>query len=62
MATHYSIVAWEIPRQRSLAGCSPWDHKRIRHDLASKQKQYSSLTILCIVKTNGQYFAMYVAT
>ena len=26
VATHSSILAWEIP-QRSLAGCSPWDDK-----------------------------------
>ena len=25
--------------QGSLAGCSPWGHKRIRHDLATKQQQ-----------------------
>ena len=25
--------------QRSLAGYSPWDHKRDRHDLATKQQQ-----------------------
>ena len=24
--------------QRSLAGCSPWGHKRVRHDLATKQQ------------------------
>ena len=24
--------------QRSLAGCSPWDHKRVRHDLLTKEK------------------------
>ena len=27
MATHSSILAWEIPGQRSLEGCSPWGHK-----------------------------------
>ena len=26
MATHCSILAWKIPRQRSLVGCSPWCH------------------------------------
>ena len=26
IATHSSILAWEIP-QRSLADYSPWDHK-----------------------------------
>ena len=28
MATHSSILAWEIPR-RSLAGYSPWGHKEL---------------------------------
>ena len=28
MATHSSILAWEIPWQRSLAGCSPWRDSR----------------------------------
>ena len=28
MAPHASILAWRIPwTERSLAGCSPWDHK-----------------------------------
>ena len=27
MATHSSILAWEIPWMRSLAGYSPWGHK-----------------------------------
>ena len=27
MATHSSILAWRIPRERSLAGYSPWDQK-----------------------------------
>ena len=29
MATHSSILAWEIPGQRSLAGCSPGCHKEL---------------------------------
>ena len=28
MATHFSILAWRIREQRSLAGYSPWDHVR----------------------------------
>ena len=28
MAIHSSILAWEIPWQRSLAGYSPWGHKK----------------------------------
>ena len=27
MATHSSILAWKIPRTRSLAGYNPWSHK-----------------------------------
>ena len=27
MATHSSILAWRIPWQGSLAGCSPWRRK-----------------------------------
>ena len=39
LATHSSILAWEIPCQRSLVGYSPWGHKRVGHDLAKKQLQ-----------------------
>ena len=27
MATHSSLLAWEIPRTEELAGYSPWGHK-----------------------------------
>ena len=37
MATHSSILTWEIPR--SLVGFSPWDHKGVGHDLATKKKK-----------------------
>ena len=30
--------------QRSLVGCSPWGHKRMGHDLATKQQKYSTLS------------------
>ena len=39
MATHSSILAWKMHGQRSLAGYSPWGHKIVRHDLATKQQQ-----------------------
>ena len=39
MATHSSILALEIYGQRSLADYSPWDCKRVRHDLATKQQR-----------------------
>ena len=40
MATHSSILAWKIPLdKKSLAGYSSWGHKRVGHDLATKQQQ-----------------------
>ena len=39
MATHSSILAWESHGQRSLVGCSPYGHKRVRHNLATEQQQ-----------------------
>ena len=42
MATHSSILAWEIPwRERNLADYRPWGCKRVRHDLVTKQRQMS---------------------
>ena len=36
VATHSSILAWEIPwAERSLAGYSLWDCKRVRHDFVT---------------------------
>ena len=34
MATYSSIFAWEIHSR-----LSPWDHKRVRHNLVTKQQQ-----------------------
>ena len=39
MATHSSILAWGISWTGSLVGYSPWGHKRVRHDLRTKQQQ-----------------------
>ena len=36
MTTHSSILAWEIPLARSLAGYSPWGSQRVEHDLVTK--------------------------
>ena len=39
MATHSSILAWEIQwTEESIAGHSPRGHKRVRRDLANKQQ------------------------
>ena len=36
MAIRSSILAWEMPWAEDLAGYSPWSHKRVRHDIATK--------------------------
>ena len=37
MATHFSILAWEIPWTEELGGLhSPWDCRRVRHSLVTK--------------------------
>ena len=38
MATHSSILAWEITRTESLAGCSPWGSQRVGYHLAARQQ------------------------
>ena len=38
MATHSSILAWEIPWIEEV-GCSPCGHNRVRQDLVTKQQR-----------------------
>jgi len=38
IATHYSILAWEIPWKEKPAGFSPWGGKRLRYELETKQQ------------------------
>ena len=48
MATHSSILenpsilenTWETPWTEEPVGYSLWDHKRVRHDRATKKQQY----------------------
>ena len=42
METHSSILAWRIPWTEEPGRYSPWGHKRVGHDLATKQ-QYTEL-------------------
>ena len=51
MATHYSILAWEIPRIEELGGLQSMGSQRVRHDLVTKQQQtiaflLASLTLM----------------
>ena len=47
--THFSILACEIlwTEERSLAGCSSWYCKIVRHDLRTKQQQMFHPCPLC---------------
>ena len=45
METHSSVLAWEIPWTENAGGYSPWGPKRVRHDLATKQRLTLSLTV-----------------
>ena len=38
MATHSSILAWEIP-WTDLVGYNPWGCKRVGHNLATKKQE-----------------------
>ena len=45
MATCFSILAWEIPGQRSLAGYRLQGHKRVTHNLAIRQQHIFERTV-----------------
>ena len=45
----------EFHGQRSLAGYSPWGHKRVRHNLVTKQQQQQH-TLIKVAKTIKRYF------
>ena len=34
---HSSILSWKIPKTKEPVGYSPWGHKGVRHELATKQ-------------------------
>ena len=37
------FLPWKFHGERSLVGYSPWNHKRVRHGLVTKQQQCASL-------------------
>ena len=61
MATHFSIVAWELHGQRSLVVYSPWDHKRARWSWATKQQQRCEY-IYTYTHTHTHYIYVYICT
>ena len=60
MATHFSILASEIPWTRNLVGCNPWgckesDKTERLYDNNSKEIQRVGNKALCLVMTSHVY-------
>ena len=49
MATHSSTLAWKIPWQRSLVGCSPWGRK----ESDTTEQLHFHFSLSCIGEGNG---------
>ena len=45
VATHSSILVWEIPLTEEPVVYSPWGCKRVGYDLGTKQQQHSTVYI-----------------
>ena len=49
MATNSSILAWEIPQTRRLAGYRLWGYKRVKHDLVTEHAR------MCLIFIRSYY-------
>ena len=45
MATHSSILAWEIPWREGPGGLHSMGSQRVRHDLATKKRRQSIIKL-----------------
>ena len=50
MATHSSILAWEIPWTEELGRLQSMESQRVRHYLVTKQEQHQMITELYFPK------------
>ena len=41
MATHFSILAWEMSQTEEPMGYSPWGCRKVRNNSVSKQQQFT---------------------
>ena len=55
IATHSSILAWEIPLTEELVGYSTWGHNRVGRDLVTKQ-QHTFLKPTSVVSLKRTFF------
>ena len=51
----FPSLAWEILWTESLAGYSPWDHKRVGHNLVTEQQQQQGLFEVPFRKRKGAF-------
>ena len=54
MATHSSILAWEIPWTEEPGGLQPMGLQRIRYDLVTQQRQLSPFLHVCVYKERSK--------
>ena len=52
MATHSSILAWEIPWTEEPDGLQSVRSQKVRHDLATKQQQRETKVLIGFVEEN----------
>ena len=57
MAAHSCILAWKIPWTEQPGGCSPWYHKRVRHNFDKSV----TTTIHDILKYMSKVLSLYIA-
>ena len=50
MATHSSILAWEIPQIEEIGGLQSIGLQRVRQDLVTKQQQINAASAKYILK------------
>ena len=50
MATHSSIVAWEIPKTEEPGGLPAMGSQRVRHDLMTEEQQQISNSLRIIMQ------------
>ena len=55
-ATHSSVLAWRIPWQRSLVGCSPWGHTE--SDTTHTQRKPRGITAQAFSGTQGTFLLL----
>ena len=55
IATHSSILAWEIPWAEEYGGLQSMGLQRVRHNLVAKQQQRQKywVSIRCILRSSG---------